>query len=164
VRTAAVSATLGALLGLAAGYFLWGMELERPSRAGLPVADAAALAGPSALARDAAPAAELSADAATGTGAPAETGAATEAGGPTGQAEVRRDLRVVSTPSGAAVRIDGEEAGRTPLQRAITGEAPITVSLELHGHQPWSRRLTGAELEVPLEVVLQPVGAARRGR
>ena len=31
VRTAAVSATLGALLGLAAGYLLWGLEQETPA-------------------------------------------------------------------------------------------------------------------------------------
>jgi hypothetical protein len=42
VRTAAVSATLGALLGLAAGYMLWGLDREAPQPAVIVTSDAGA--------------------------------------------------------------------------------------------------------------------------
>jgi hypothetical protein len=47
VRTAAMSATLGALLGLAAGYFLWGIQHPPPAGAVPPAADAAPSPAPS---------------------------------------------------------------------------------------------------------------------
>ena len=70
VRTAAVSATLGALLGLGAGYMLWGLEQEQPATTVTPEDEVTALPDPSGAA--AAPTERP-------VTAPVDAGAATEA-------------------------------------------------------------------------------------
>ena len=170
VRTAAMSATLGALLGLAAGYFLWGMQLERPATAALQARDASPAVRAPAAANDAAAAPAAGDRAGDSAGSPVEpAGDAAPGAAPTGApatgaapAEARTVLRLRSTPSGAAVLIDGEAAGQTPLERELTSDDPVSVSVRLRGFQPWTRTLSAAELDQPVEVRLER--AARRRR
>jgi hypothetical protein len=85
VRAAAVSATLGALLGLAAGYLLWGLEQETEPALVVPDRDQPSTAPmprvPNEAPVEQLPAAAL-ADAGPGTAAPAADAAAAPAATP----------------------------------------------------------------------------------
>ncbi len=102
VRTAAVSATLGALLGLAAGYLLWGLEQETEPALVFPDRDQPSTA-PIPRVPNEAPAEQLPAtalaDAGAGTAAPAVDAAAAPAATPRTPAG-----RAISPRPGAAVK------------------------------------------------------------
>ena len=48
------------------------------------------------------------------------------------------DVAVASEPPGAAVFLDGEAKGRTPLSVQVPGEGTHQLRLLLEGHQPWT--------------------------
>jgi len=50
-------------------------------------------------------------------------------------------LRVLSTPSGADVRIDGQDRGSAPLftNVACTQGQPVTIQVVKAGYAPWER-------------------------
>jgi formylglycine-generating enzyme required for sulfatase activity len=50
-------------------------------------------------------------------------------------------LHLASMPAGAAVTIDGEYLGTTPLRRQLAAGAPHEVDMALAGHRPWNRRV-----------------------
>jgi hypothetical protein len=69
---------------------------------------------------------------------------------------------VRSRPSGAAVRVDGRTAGRTPL----TLRAPdrrFTLTLRRRGYQPWTRRVAEPRADIVMVARLRrtPPGHGR---
>jgi hypothetical protein len=67
-------------------------------------------------------------------------------------------LRVASSPSGAAVLVDGEAVGRTPVEHAVTSGRHV-VELRLRGHVAERREVEAIRgTTVPLDVVLRPGG------
>jgi serine/threonine-protein kinase len=55
------------------------------------------------------------------------------------------EIRIVSTPAGATVRIGEETLGRTPLSLPLPAGAPIEVQLRLSGYAPERFTLTPSE-------------------
>ncbi|HUS68851.1 MAG TPA: PEGA domain-containing protein [Kofleriaceae bacterium] len=156
LRTAAVSATIGALLGLGAGYLLWGLAQEGRGGHVAPI-DATVPGG--AQPPTPAPAPVFSPDA--GPAAAAATDAAPTPPTPD-DLKVQRALRVVSTPPGAEVLIDKKRAGVTPFELPLEGKKAMTVTLRKAGFKPWTKLLAGDELDTTFEVVMRRDGPVRR--
>jgi hypothetical protein len=156
VRTAAVSATLGALLGLGAGYLLWGLPHEgRPL--GAPLDAAAPGAGPATPPAPApAPVPEPSLTRDAGPAAASPGGEAPDA------LRVQRALRVVSTPPGAEVLINKKHAGVTPFELPLEDPKAMTVTLRKSGFKPWTKVLRGDETDTTFEVVMRRAPPVRR--
>ncbi|MCC6337943.1 MAG: serine/threonine protein kinase [Myxococcales bacterium] len=61
---------------------------------------------------------------------------------------------VTSTPSGATVRLDGQDVGKTPWGGDWASRAPIEVEVHAPGYAPWKTTLPPGEdatLDVPLK-------------
>lgn len=159
VRTAAVSATFGALLGLAAGYFLWGFDQDNQTvhPAISQPADASA-----AITMDARPAPAVIADAAPASGA-ADAGSQAEAPPPdAAPAAAAAVLELTSAPSGAQVTVDGVVIGKTPIEHPVTGDGPFEIVVNQRGFRPWSRKLDISYLAEPIHAQLRRSRKRRR--
>jgi formylglycine-generating enzyme required for sulfatase activity len=67
-------------------------------------------------------------------------------------------MRVVSTPAGAAITVDGRFAGTTPLTVRLAAGAPHQVDVSLAGHAPWRQSLTlDPGRTVAVRAALEPV-------
>lgn len=150
VRTAVICATLGALLGLGAGYLLWGLPHESrpvlvaPIDAAVPATAPAPPPAPAPAVTDAGP------------------GASASAPEPPEELRVQRALRLVSTPPGAEVIIDKRRAGVTPFELPLEDTEAMTVTLRKVGYRPWTKMLAGDELDTTFEVVLRRNAPVRR--
>ena len=84
-----------------------------------------------------------------------------------GRRSARRDAVVVqrptlqlrSQPAGAAVYVNAEPKGHTPLRLEIP-QAPFWLELQREGYRPWQRRIDPASVEESLVASLVPVGPA----
>ncbi len=72
---------------------------------------------------------------------------------------VPRLLEVASTPAGAAVFVNGERAGETPLTYRDTTASPVALRLERAGYEPWEEAGLRLHPDVATRraVALQPV-------
>ncbi len=78
---------------------------------------------------------------------------------PAAEAEqpTRIEVRIVSRPPGATIRIDGAERGEAPLRIDLPEGRPVTVEARLRGHRPVSQRWTPSNTESRLRLVLEPL-------
>ena len=91
--------------------------------------------------------------------APAEPGHVADyaSSGAPREADAAYALTIESTPSGASVLIDGEEAGRTPFlgsNGAQRGEA-VPLELKLPGYELWTGKIAGGA-DARLNIKLTP--------
>ena len=76
--------------------------------------------------------------------------------GPVGLAEAPAQIRVVSEPAGAMVRVAGEFRGQTPLTLALDPGAAVEIEATRAGYEPARTRVTptrGEAREVQLELI-----------
>ena len=68
-------------------------------------------------------------------------------------------LKILSTPPGAAIQINGEDVGRTPMTKnELPPDAILTVVLSLEGFEPWQQEVKiGAGKEQLLAPTLQKI-------
>lgn len=52
-----------------------------------------------------------------------------------------RPVQIESIPSGAVVWVDGENAGITPVEIAVTGDKVVMLRLAMRDHQDWTTKL-----------------------
>ena len=74
----------------------------------------------------------------------------------------RRSLALRSYPRGAAVLVDGEGAGKTPMELPLPAE-PFTLELRKAGYRSWSRRVDPARPPRALRAVLRPAVSNQTG-
>ncbi|MEZ4221935.1 MAG: serine/threonine-protein kinase [Polyangiaceae bacterium] len=65
-------------------------------------------------------------------------------------------LRIVSTPAGASVTVNGENRGRTPNSVPVSKGGRVTVEVSLEGYEPVAREVAVDENQT-LDLALRPV-------
>jgi len=69
-------------------------------------------------------------------------------------------LAIRSKPQGAAVSLDGERIGTTPLEVELAPDAPVTIALSMEGYKTLTRTLTPqADVQSTLRGELEPINA-----
>lgn len=56
---------------------------------------------------------------------------------PLANADGTHEVRIISVPAGAVVRINGVVAGETPLTIAVPVGTPLKIAVEKEGHAPF---------------------------
>ncbi|HEU5060820.1 MAG TPA: PEGA domain-containing protein, partial [Kofleriaceae bacterium] len=74
----------------------------------------------------------------------------------------RTVLRVESSPSGAAVRVNGDPVGVTPLTTTVAGATSSTVTLSKPGFKTVTRQITPTTGSARMSVTFKPEPTARR--
>ena len=72
-------------------------------------------------------------------------------------------LAIRSSPGGAAVTLDGERIGTTPLEVELEPNEPVTIALSMEGYKTLKRTLTPqADVQSTLRGELEPINAVLR--
>ena len=66
-------------------------------------------------------------------------------------------LKVLSTPEGASVIVDGEAMGQTPFTKNdMPPDALVTVEIKMEGYEPWHQEVKiGAGLQQLVSAILE---------
>lgn len=72
---------------------------------------------------------------------------------------VLTNLRILSAPAGATVRVQGRKVGKTPLKVRVPAFASSKISVELSGYKKWSRRVRAGAKAETIKAMLWPSAA-----
>jgi hypothetical protein len=89
-----------------------------------------------------------------------------QSGAAPGQVEVRlvrpaAHVRLVSTPPGAVITVDGKVIGRAPVDTAASAFTTMYVTATLNGYKVWARRVSVSGTEVTIQPRLEAVPGTR---
>lgn len=71
-------------------------------------------------------------------------------------------LRIVSTPPGAAVSVNGRGAGKTPLLLPVMRFEAARIDVRLAGHKPWRQTVYVKESQQDVGATLTPASGRQR--
>jgi len=70
-------------------------------------------------------------------------------------------VRLVSTPPGAVITVDGKVIGRAPVDTAASAFTTMYVTATLNGYKVWARRVSVSGTEVTIQPRLEAVPGTR---
>jgi hypothetical protein len=70
-------------------------------------------------------------------------------------------LNIVSTPPGASVTVNGQAAGKAPVQVKVPAFTKAAVSVSLNGYKPWAQKIYVKGKKQPVAARLEPLAKSK---